>query len=279
MALPLPGKTAERIGRRPGPDDNTGLWLDKLVYRKRDGWELTAGARSFALGQLCHPRLAAAGADALARRREALRAEGVPVVEIRAAVNGRLLVDYGRANALETTVSFHPVWGVPRIPGSALKGVCRAALEREIASGDAAEITPAELEDIFGTAVDVKPARAGQVAFHDGLPEGGAFELALDVLTPHHSSYYRSKGAEPPGDWESPIPHTFVTVVSTTFVFHLSACRRDGARPSESEKEVWQRLIDLACSGIRSALELDGVGAKTSAGYGRFAGITCGSVS
>lgn len=259
MALPLPRSTAARIGRRPGRDDNVGLWLDKLVYRQKADWTLKADARSFALGQLCEPQTVTAGALALTRRREALASKDMLAVELVATVNGRLLVDYGRANAMETTVSFHPIWGVPRIPGSALKGICRAALTPERARD--------ELDAIFGAEVGDEHARAGQIAFHDGLPARGAFELALDVLTPHHVSYYRDEGKSPPGDWESPVPHTFVTVVNTTFVFHLSACFRGTDGPS---KQMLKRWLEVAREGLITALEHEGVGAKTAAGYGRF---------
>lgn len=283
MALPLPGKTAERLGRRPGRDDNVGLWLDKFVYRKLrdaaepgrssadDDWSLTAAARNFALSQFCTARTAASGAQALARRREALCADDAPALEFEATVNGRLLVDYGRANAVETTISFHPVWGVPRIPGSALKGLCRAALERGQFAEEEQDIQEADLVAILGD-----ERAAGQVVFHDALPADGAFELALDVLTPHHGSYYGSEGKDPPGDWESPKPHTFLTVVNTTFVFHLSVCPYGEARASTKENEAGKRWLGLACSGMRSALEWDGVGAKTSAGYGHFIAISEG---
>lgn len=266
VELPLPRATAARIiavGRRPTDADNVGLWLDKLVYRRRQAWTVDAEVRSFALGQLCRRYESRAGAAALARQREmvaALHPETDLRVQVQARVHGRLLVDYGRANAAETSVSFHPIWGVPRIPGSALKGATLAALRDVLPS--------AEIEAIFGTQDRGAQQRvAGEVVFYDALPIDGKFELALDVLTPHHREYYGGTAA--PHEWDSPVPHTFLTVVATTFEFHLGASPRTQRDGRADLKGAERRLRD-AKKGLLAALEETGVGAKTAAGYGRF---------
>jgi CRISPR-associated protein Cmr6 len=238
------------VSRRPSDADNVGLWLDKLVHRRRRGWTLDRQDRSFSLGQLCRPWQSAAGSDALARLTETVEALH-PAPEqrrrLRSKLNGRLLVDHGRAAAAETSVSLHPVWGVPRIPGSALKGVTRAALRAD-------GVPEPDLAGVFGA-----EKAAGRVLFYDALPVNGSFELALDVLTPHHRDYYEGKG--PPADWDSPEPFTFVTVVRTTFDVWL------GARSA-----AWGDVEALAqaAKALQQALTVSGVGGKTAAGYGRF---------
>jgi CRISPR-associated protein Cmr6 len=252
LALPLPAVTAERIAsasRRPVDGDNVGLWLDKLLFRRRHGWTLDREDRTFAFSQLCRGFRSDAGKAAADRQRETLEAlhpKGDQRQGLTAGVHGRLLVDYGRINAAEASVSFHPIWGVPRIPGSALKGVTLAEMRMDDAD-------PAELAEIFGS-----QAAAGRVIFYDALPVDGRFELALDVLTPHHRDYYEGKG--PPADWESPIPHSFITVVKTTFAVWL------GARSGE-KRDV--DVLARAGAALKRALEDSGVGAKTAAGYGR----------
>lgn len=253
LALPLPAATAEKIasiGRAPSRGDNIGLWLDKLIHRRRNGWTLKDADRSLALGALCRAWESEAGKAGAARLREAVEAVHPREEQrqcLRARVHGRLLVDYGRANVAETSVSFHPILGVPRIPGSALKGVTRAELRMD-------GLTEPELEDLFGA-----QSAAGPVLFYDALPEEGKFRLALDVLTPHHRDYYEGKG--PPADWESPIPHSFLTVVEATFVIWL------GAR-SARQQDV--EALERASAALGKALVESGVGAKTAAGYGRF---------
>lgn len=253
LSLPLPKDTRDRIvavSRRPTDVDNVGLWLDKLVHRDNTDWTLTGDHRSFSLGQLCRKWQSAAGEHARKRMEESVKVLH-PRAEhrrrLRAEINGRLLMDHGRAATTETSVSFHSVWGVPRIPGSALKGVTRA----EMYAGEALASTILEL---FGN-----EKAAGRVMFYDALPIGGKFELALDVLTPHHRGYYE-KGL-PPADWDSPVPVTFVTVVKTSFDIWLGA--RSAVRADVE-------ALETAAEALQQALEVSGIGAKTAAGYGRF---------
>jgi CRISPR-associated protein Cmr6 len=257
LALPLPKTTAQAIlsvGRRPGDADNVGLWLDKLVHRTRSDWTLMGEHRGFSLRQLCRPWQSAAGEAARARFAETVRVLHPRAEQrrcLRAEIKGRLLMDHGRAAASETSASFHPIWGVPRLPGSALKGVTRA----EVAAGDALASTIVEL---FGGETS-----AGRVVFYEALPIGGKFELALDVLTPHHHDYYAetAKKKSAPADWDSPLPFTFVTVVKTSFEIWL------GAR-SSTRADV--DALGPAADALTQALESSGIGAKTAAGYGRF---------
>jgi CRISPR-associated protein Cmr6 len=249
--LTLPHPARERIAdiaTRPGPEDNLGLWLQKLVFRPRASWKLEKAYKTFALEQLiAKGRESNLGKAATARHRgllKSLHAEaGFEAFE--ATTNGRLLVDFGAASAVETSVSFHPTIGVVRIPGTALKGVTRAHM---VAKGE----SPALLKEAFG-----EQDRAGQIAFYDALPVDGKFALALDVMTPHHTKYYAD--GLPPGDWENPVPVSFLTVVDTTFLFSI------GAMPGASKG-----LLAKVRGAFRRALKESGVGAKTAAGYGRF---------
>lgn len=268
LDLPLPRPTARRIAaarRRPAEGDNVGLWLDKLVYRDRQDWSQKDDRRVFALEAFCGERRSPAGAEALARSREATAAiHGPRLRRFRGRVTARLLVDYGRANTAETTASFHHVWGLPRIPGSALKGATRAWMEMN-------STAPARLLELFGDL-----SRAGLLAFYDAAPADGVFALALDVLTPHHRAYY--DGDEPPTDWQSPVPHTFLDVVDTEFEFCLALerrARKDGQpHDNATESDAERRVLDEAKDACQQALSEAGVGAKTSAGYGRFGAWT-----
>ncbi len=138
------------------------------------------------------------------------------------------------------------------------------------------ELSP-HVEAIFGTQLGPggklgDGARAGQVLFFDALPRNGEFKLAEDVLTPHHGPYYQNK--ELPGEWQSPKPHTFLTVVETVFVFHLAAeplrDEQGGAGDAVDRAAEWLPRISAA---LRDALEWQGIGAKTAAGYGRLSEV------
>jgi cold shock CspA family protein len=71
-------------------------------------------------------------------------------------------------------------------------------------------------------------------------------------MTIHHSKYY-STGTEPPADWDDPIIVPFLAATGT-FLVALSG-------PAK-----W---VDAAFLILEHALRAEGIGAKTSAGYGR----------
>lgn len=258
-------------GRRPADGDNVGLWMDKLVHRQRDDWKLKEEVRRFSLQQFCRTWKSELGkaaaerlADTVAQLHRGNFGRGV------AKPLGRLLVGGGRAAATETSITFHPIWGVPIVPGSALKGIARAEL--------ATELSPAEAEEIFGTT-----DRAGLLTFYDAVPVKGEFTLALDGQTPHHGKYYGTEGddddrpqenrgrrrddavgsdaSDAPTDADSPVPFSFLTVVKTEFAVYM------GARvPSDAARSV----LAKAWNALTTTLADVGVGGKTSAGYGRF---------
>ncbi|MGK3997466.1 type III-B CRISPR module RAMP protein Cmr6 [Sorangium sp. So ce1024] len=259
----LPRETARKIGRRPMDGDHVGLWIDKLLPREKKTRTLRERERVLAFQQLCRSYRSELGREVLERARRAVAETHAAHRVLRAGLQGRLLVDVGRVNAVETSVSFHPVWGVPRIPGSALKGATRARMERD-------GVDPETIARCFGG-----PAAAGSLVFYDALPENGAFAIGIDVLTPHAKQYYEKK--ETPGDWLSPEPHTFLAVESagrdaSVFVFLVGVDVVDGDEPGERERREGQVARDLeeAVGALRRLLAEDGVGAKTVAGYGRF---------
>lgn len=253
LAWPLPEEVARCIearGNKPRVGDNIGLWLDKLVQRDRRTGALEKGGRERAFRVFCDRWKCPAAQHALERRREGLKTTKALFKVFTARLDSPLMVDHGRAVATEVSLSFHPIYGTPRIPGTALKGATRAWLEAE----GAIESVPW----LFGDT-----ANEGHLVMHEALPVDGAFALALDVLTPHHKDYY--EGREPPADWLSPEPHTFLTVVETTFEF----CVEVETRAKDDEARC-EREHDRAVEALQNALEVNGVGGKTSSGYGRF---------
>lgn len=279
LRLPLPSDMCQALeDSRPDDGDNLGLWLDKLVrVDENDDWDLRKDPRVEELERLfCpsnggspRPWRSPAAAAAVERMGEACdRIYGrTGYRSFTVAVRGRLLVDYGRASALETSLSLHPVLGCPRIPGSALKGLLRGWL-REDARFDAEEqrsLLGAPDAGVDGQEVE---HRRGRLVIHDALPVDGKFQLAVDVLTPHAGKYYR--GEEPPADWLEPVPHTFLTVVETRFRMFVGLLPEQGMywgedRPSEGD----ERRLDGVVEAIYEALEVEGIGAKRAAGYGR----------
>ncbi|MFN8525422.1 MAG: type III-B CRISPR module RAMP protein Cmr6 [Chloroflexota bacterium] len=169
------------------------------------------------------------------------------------SVQGRLIVGLGAESVRETSVTLHRSWGMPVIPGSALKGLARHCATRHGLAADALEV-------LFGT-----QAAAGYVAWLDAWYVPGSAPgdkpLARDVITVHHPGYYRGDRAidssgdrRPPWDFDDPTPVGFLSARGQ----YLVALR--GA------DEAWRRF---ALHLLARALEDWGVGAKTSSGYGR----------
>jgi CRISPR-associated protein Cmr6 len=253
--LPLPRALARFIPPRPLPGDNLGLWIDRFLRRRapeslsspgEHAWSFKEAGRADELRALTRAWTSQAGDEALQRREEWV--DDLPGhIRLLGRQEGPLLINHGVHSASEVAALFHPLWGVPRIPGSSLRGVARRALQ-------------ADADRIFGTTEE-----AGTVDVLDALPLGGSFSLGLDVLTPHHKEWYEGPGKKDwdkvtllPTDDASPVPVTFLVVHSATFVIDLVPRSRGAADD-----------VARVAEALEEALEWEGVGAKTSAGYGR----------
>ena len=169
-------------------------------------------------------------------------------------IEGHLLIGLTGGGALETGCSVSQTYGVPYLPGSSIKGAVRAWAEKNLAEPDAQSY-------IFGTDADENnpSALSGEIAFHDAwwIPESGGGShknrpLVEDVLTPHHSEYYGSEGKTAATDLDSPVPNALIGVRGS-FLFTLEGDAR------------WLKLAQFM---LQKALEENGIGAKTAAGYG-----------
>ena len=211
---------------------------------------------------------------------------------IMVTARSRIALHLSRAGGLENAnCCLHPVYGFAYLPGSGLKGLAHAYAAHLWGSGQVSETQKPdyakEIEDIFGWApnsqrkekadFDPRSGRAkerhdeegqvidacrGQVVFHDafGLNKNDEPpELEVDVLTCHYPNYYM-KG-ESPGDWQSPVPVTFLTIAAgTTFRFRVAPAH-SGVPPER---------VEAAKRLLLGGLYWLGAGAKTAAGYGAF---------
>ena len=158
----------------------------------------------------------------------------------------RMVVGLGTASTLETSMTMHPVYGFPYIPGSSLKGIARAWAE------DIKE-DQALIDNAFGPE-GTADASAGRVIFFDAMPEKLP-ELEKDIINAHYAEYYQGKA--PPADWLSPIPVYFLAV-KPGISFHFAV----------ASKEV--ELAESACTWLKEGLNKYGIGSKTLVGYGHF---------
>lgn len=192
----------------------------------------------------------------------------------------RLIVGLGGKGTLEFGITLHHTTGLPYIPGSALKGLCRnyALLLIAEKQGVSPESSSLDKLDEFLTNINVAEPdavlyrqvfgslqQAGFVIFHDALFVGapsGVPMFTLEVMTPHFTKYYRTNGKDAPDDGDQPNPVTFLTV-SEGAVFAFAVGQRQGLPDDMLQKQARRWL--------REALQVMGIGAKTASGYGSFA--------
>ena len=174
-------------------------------------------------------------------------------------VQGRLAINLGAESILETSIALHRTYGTPYLPGSALKGLSAHYTQNHLDQNQWSKDEPA-FRVLFGD-----ENNAGFVTFFDALfvPGSGYQQKALwpDIITVHHPEYYQaSSNPPPPTDWDSPTPIPFLSATGR----YLIAL----AGPDEWVKTAFE-ILNLA-------LKNDGIGAKTSSGYGRiiFGGTT-----
>jgi CRISPR-associated protein Cmr6 len=238
-------------GIKQQPSTNAGLWFEKYVGDLSD----YAGVRVKLVRQTAELRTEADAYDAFYRRWEDVleNLKTAQYVETRKAkAEGRLSIGLGGKGVIETAITLHRTYGVPYIPGSALKGLT-ASYARNRIGGEWALGTTA-YNVVFG-----KTEEAGYLTFHDALYVPGSANgqpLRPDVITVHHPDYYQNKKDAAPADWDDPNPVPFLSATGQ-YLVALSAI------PGCEEwlKRTWEIL--------KLALEQEGIGAKTSSGYGR----------
>lgn len=226
------------------PGAHVGLALDVLLEAQNAPDKATALLD--AVAEKCGPD--AAYEAAFTRWKAALEKSGAALLE--AELVAPLAIGLGNAAPLEVGLSLHRTYGLPLLPGSALKGLCRRMANR-------ANLSEEQRKYLLG-ATD----SASGITFWDGwLSPATKCPFKRDVVTVHHPDYYGAGGKSGfPTDFDDPIPISFLAVrPGAKFVLALSA-------PSPE----WGAWLQSALELLRAGLENEGLGAKTNAGYGRF---------
>jgi CRISPR-associated protein Cmr6 len=166
----------------------------------------------------------------------------------------RVVVGHGEESAQETSMTLSPTYGLPVVPGSALKGVAAAQAANVLSSSDLVRLFGGPRP---GTDRDTEAGGRGSVVVLDALPVRPP-TVVVDVLTPHVKPYYDEAASTgtprtPPAEYHNPVPVRFLAVEATPFRTLVAGPERDVAL-----------FTDL----LTTALDELGVGAKTAAGYG-----------
>ena len=234
---------------------HAGLWLDKYITSQDRSDTESRSQLVQAISDIREPAIY----KAFYQRWSAMLDPLYHAVAHEAATLGRIIIGLGNESVLETSLTLHRTYGVPYIPGSALKGVA-ASYVRQYLSDESTWQTGGEAHTVlFGS-----PEASGYITFLDALyvPGTGHNKKALhpDVITVHHQNYYQGTSDAAPTDWDNPIPVPFLSATGS----YLIALAAPDMVPDQGRK--W---IDLTFTILAGALCELGVGAKTSSGYGR----------
>ncbi|GKU76473.1 type III-B CRISPR module RAMP protein Cmr6 [Paenibacillus sp. L3-i20] len=182
-----------------------------------------------------------------------------------------LWIGTGSTSITETLLTLHRIYGVPYIPGTALKGMAAHYCHRYLGKENEKFLNGGDYFNILFGSQDYRSF----IYYYDAFPtpETVAKSLKLDVMTPHHKDYNISPSeqveykrlngnVEPaaPRDDDSPEPILFMSARANFKV--LLSC--------ENDDEAGQHWLDIAKEIILQAIRYEGIGGKTSTGYGRF---------
>jgi|GEM_PF-252316 len=154
----------------------------------------------------------------------------------------RLALGLSSPSPLEVGFCIHPIYGIPYIPATSLKGTALRKCPKE---------EKEEKETIFGC-----QERAGDVIFLDAFPDNP--KLELDIMTPHYQKWYSGSNPTPDED-DNPIPINFLVIPEGADFY-------GGLIPRHFN--VKEETLNKAFQLLKEALDDLGLGAKTSSGYG-----------
>lgn len=224
-------------------------------------------------------------------------ARGELAIQFEVAASSPLVIGIGGAHPSEVRLTFHWTLGVPSIPASSIKGLCRFGFEvEEINQFESLETlkeqsrSPVSIwtgEPFRGGNGQSRPSEPlingdttnpdwpptvehfgsqdamGAVRFLDTLPMLEGLALQLDIMNPHYPDYYGQKKNQAgltigPTECQNPNPILFWTVAPRT-QFRLTVLAQ----------ERHQSQLERVAACLKSSLGRYGIGAKTAAGYGR----------
>jgi len=231
-------------------DTHAGLWFEKFISTQDKN---DKSARSKFITEVSEKIAVPESYNMFYKRwKEMLgyyQQAGYAVEHRNAQVRGRMILGTGNESVLETAVTLHRTYGVPYIPGIALKGLA-AKFARQYC-GEDWKLNSENYKIVFG-----ETDKSGCMIFFDAMyVVGSSHPLRTDVLTPHHKEYY-ANAETAPADWDDPNPVHFLSATGTYLI---------ALATSEGGEEWLEAVFEI----LRTALGEMGIGAKTSSGYGR----------
>lgn len=205
--------------------------------------------------------------DIANRKKECIKRLKMDIKSLNFKPEWRMVIGLGNESVYEVSICLHHLYGVPYIPGQAIKGVVRSYVIDKLFGGEEDKEQCALKIDSFRRIFGSQKNK-GQVVFFDAYPVSVP-NIDIDIMNPHFSQYYSSGGLKPPADYYCPIPINFLTVSNTEFQFILGVNKENNMNLNNNNLEFnGNNILDIAENMLVEALEFHGIGAKTSCGYG-----------
>lgn len=210
---------------------------------------------------------------------DALSNAGVCFIGMKMKSDTPLLVGQSEgalASIFEVGTVFDMVYGLPFIPGSSIKGTVRSfvsSLCKELGEG-----TRSKCDELVNHLFGPPEGGVGEVIFFDAYPVGvddGVYSIIKpDIITPH----YYSGGKPIRNELEvQPNPIKHVSISEGVHFGFIVAIRHSERRAFKTRKEIEElgEILDLGnnwvtvlASLVAGALRIEGVGSRTTKGYG-----------
>ena len=182
-----------------------------------------------------------------------------------------IVIGLGQISVSETSMTLHHIYGIPYIPGQALKGITRNYIINEYFEGDEVKaVKDRDFTDIFGKeGKSLEEGSVGKIKFFDSYPVDN-INCRMDIMNNHHSKYYSKEGKL--NDTESPKPIRFMAICDTSFDINIAVKKKEnkvleGNLATEFKNK---NMLEVTVECLKMALEYYGIGAKTAVGYGYF---------
>lgn len=177
----------------------------------------------------------------------------------------KMVIGLGDISIHETSLLLHHVYGIPYIPGQAIKGVIRNYVINKDEDYDNLEKKALESDEFINLFGGKKQGNSGvkkagqnyqgKVIFFDAFPQNDNYIIEKDVMTPHYKDYYET-GKKAPTDDMKPVPIEFLVVKNSIFKVYIAI-----KKGNDINKEKVKNLFF-------ETFKFMGVGAKTNLGYG-----------
>lgn len=166
-------------------------------------------------------------------------------IYVRSRRNSRLIVGLGEPSVKETGLCVDFLYGMPILPGTAIKGVFRHFCEDKLEAG-----TPERerIENWFGN-----EKHEGELIFLDSIPE--KYSIVEDVISNHYQSYYQGENNYPTEEKPNLVSYKSVRVDRMRIVILIKT------DPTRDEKAQVYNLF-------QECLKECSFGARGSVGYG-----------